>query len=135
MNKDKKLWYTNKEIPKNGSCVLWKAKLFSKERGNIEGGRYDKYYDCFCGTASLFLNRSNIKQWIYCKDVFDILDQNTRLQSELDKQIKDNRKLVKAVKSALNFLACPDVIDEDTCNEQLAFDELRNVLKEVGEEE
>lgn len=97
MDKDKNYWHTNKEIPENGSCVLWKAKLFSKERGNIEGGRYDQYYDCFCGSASLFVNRSSIKQWIYCKDIFDILDQNTRLQKQLDREIHINRKMKKCL--------------------------------------
>lgn len=127
MSKDKKLWHTNKEIPENGSCVLWKAKLFSKELGNIEGGRYDKYYDCFCGTASLFVNRSNIKQWIYCKDVFDILDQNESLQSELDKQIKDNRKLVRALKEYAdkNFWYGRD--DED------GWELAQQTLKEIEE--
>ena len=101
MSKYKNYWHTNKEIPENGSCVLWKAKLFSKERGNIEGGRYDRYYDCFCGTASLFVNRSSIKQWIYCKDVFNILDQNTRLQAQLDREIHINRIMLNAI----NFYA------------------------------
>lgn len=64
----------------------------------------------------------------------DLKAENQRLKNELDKHIKYNRKLVRAVKFALNFLACPNVIDEDICNEQLAFDELRDVLKEVGEE-
>lgn len=64
----------------------------------------------------------------------DLKAENQRLKNELDKQIKDNRMLVKAINTALNYLACPDEIDEDTCNEQLAFDELRQVLKEIGEE-
>ena len=134
MEKYKNYWHTNEEMPENGSCVLWKAKLFSKERGNIEGGRYDEYYNSFCGTASLFVNRSNIKQWIYCKDVFDILDQNESLQSELDKQIKDNRKLVNALKEYANTE--PYVLKEDDWGKQVL--DIRkiaqDVLKEVGEE-
>ena len=134
MGKYKNYWHSNKEMPENGSCVLWRAKLFSKERGNIEGGRYDQYYDCFCGSASLFVNRSNIKQWIYCKDVFDILDQNTRLQSELDKQIKDNRKLVKALKVYANTE--PYLLRENVLGNRQYLDVRKiaqDVLKEVEE--
>ena len=124
------------QIPENAACVLWKAKIFSKERGNIEGGRYDEYYNCFCGTASLFVNRSIIKQWIYCKDVFDILDQNIRLQSELNKQIKDNRKMVKALNVYANTE--PYLLRKDAFGNKQYLDVRKiaqDVLKEVEEAE
>lgn len=59
--------------------------------------------------------------------------ENQRLKNELDKQIKDNRKLVKALK---------EIADTETCTEEYGlkcayeFHKLaKETLKEVGEEE
>lgn len=65
----------------------------------------------------------------------EVEQQNTRLQSELDKQIKDNRKLVKALKMYANTE--PYVLKEDDWGKQVL--DIRkiaqDVLKEVEEEE
>lgn len=132
MEKYKNYWHSNEEIPDNGSCVLWKAKLFSKELGNIEGGRYDQYYDSFCGTASLFVNRRNIKQWIYCKDVFDILEQNDNLQAQLDREIKINRKMKRVLEKYVlpeNYEGGMGREYENMCYE------CKQVLKEIDNKE
>lgn len=130
-------WHSNKERPENGSSVLWKANFFSKELGNIEGGRYDWCYDCFCGTASLFVNRSNVKKWIYCKDVFNVLDQNERLQAELDREIKKNRKLVKALKEYADKSNWSDYFGDCDgmfwdCGDK-GFETAQQTLKEIEE--
>lgn len=58
-----------KSYPESNKPVIWISKTFSKERGKIEAGRYDRYYDCFCGSASLFVNRRDTVKWIYVEDL------------------------------------------------------------------
>lgn len=63
-------WHDSKrEYPEIQKPVIWKAKLFSKERGAIEAGRYDRHYDCFCGSASLFVNRRDTVKWVYVDEL------------------------------------------------------------------
>jgi hypothetical protein len=58
---------------------------------------------------------------------------NYAIISELRDQLEAKEQMIKelkqAINSALNFLACPDRISETECNEQLAFNVLREVLK------
>jgi chromosome segregation ATPase len=55
-------------------------------------------------------------------------DQNNQLKAE-------NDKLREAINSALNFMACPDDLSELTgkCNDQAAFDVLREALNNESE--
>lgn len=59
----------------------------------------------------------------------EVEQQNTRLQSELDKQIKDNRKLVLGLKMVTYMTPKAEEIAL-----QQAIKITRDVLKEVGEE-
>lgn len=57
---------------------------------------------------------------------------NYAIISDLRDQIETKEQMIKkykkAISSALNFLACPDRMSETECNEQLAFNVLREVL-------
>lgn len=61
--------------------------------------------------------------------------ENQRLKTQLDKEIKINRKMKNAINLALSYLASPDRIKEDVPNEELAFQELRKALNEINKEE
>lgn len=63
-------------------------------------------------------------------------EQNKSLQAELDKQIKDNRKLVKALKVYANTK--PYLLREDVFGNKQLLDIRKiaqDILKEIGEEE
>ncbi len=62
-------------------------------------------------------------------EILDLKKQNESLQSELDKQIKDNRKLVRALKeyADVNFWYGRD--DEN------GWEIAEETLNEIGEEE
>lgn len=64
-------------------------------------------------------------------DIIDcnIRKENMRLQAEIN-------RLRKAINSALNFMACPDDLSGLTgkCNDQAAFDVLREALNNESEE-
>lgn len=61
MSKD--IWHTNDEIPRQESRVVWKS-------GDVVcGGRFDKYYKCFCGPASQFVNLGKVSRWCYLDDL------------------------------------------------------------------
>lgn len=51
---------------------------------------------------------------------------------ELEKTKKQLEIAKKSIQSALQYLACMDIISEEKCNEQLAFDELRKTLEELN---
>ena len=50
---------------------------------------------------------------------------------ELERTKKQLGRCRYAIRSALNLLSCPDRISETECNEQLAFNELMECLKEI----
>lgn len=60
----------------------------------------------------------------------DLKAENQRLKNELDKQIKDNRKLVKALKEYANTE--PYVLKEDDWGKQCL--DIRKIAKEVLKE-
>lgn len=51
------------------------------------------------------------------------------LRDQLEAKEQMIKELKQAISSALNLLACPDRVSETECNEQLAFNVLREVLK------
>lgn len=60
---------------------------------------------------------------------------NYAIISELRDQLEAKEQMIKnykkAISSALNYMACPDDLTEinGKCNDQMAFDILREVLK------
>lgn len=60
---------------------------------------------------------------------------NYAIISELRDQLEAKEQMIKnykkAINSALNYMACPDDLTEinGKCNDQMAFDILREVLK------
>lgn len=56
---------------------------------------------------------------------------NMELRDQLEAKEQMIKKYKKAISSALNYMACPDDLTEinGKCNDQMAFDILREVLK------
>lgn len=63
------------------------------------------------------------------KELAQIANMELRDQLEIKEQMI--KKYKKAISSALNYMACPDDLTEinGKCNDQMAFDILREVLK------
>ena len=61
--------------------------------------------------------------------LIQVANMELRDQLEAKEQMIKNYK--KAISSALNYMACPDDLTEinGKCNDQMAFDILRKVLK------
>lgn len=65
----------------------------------------------------------------------NLKELNYAIISELRDQLEAKEKMIKglkqAISSALNYMACPDDLAEinGKCNDQMAFDILREVLK------
>lgn len=61
--------------------------------------------------------------------------ENQRLKTQLDKEIHINRKMKNAISLASYYLASPNDLSDDVPNEELAFQELRQTLNEINNEE
>ena len=65
------------------------------------------------------------------QNIPDLLAENQRLKEQLDREIHINRKMKNAISLASYYLASPNELSDDVPNEELAFQELRKVLKEI----
>lgn len=127
-------------------------------KGNFEEGRIKRYAeDCFCGNElasvlylwafnnfttntdevkydngrPMYRNLANKLTTILKPEREVSLEQiaNMELRDQLEAKEQMIKNYKKAISSALNYMACPDRISETECNEQLAFNVLREVLK------
>lgn len=62
-------------------------------------------------------------------------EREIELEKQLDREIKINRKMKNAISLASYYLASPNELSDDVPNEELAFQELRKVLKEINNKE
>lgn len=126
-------WNKIDKIPSNDKPLLIldrKNKLHILYKEWEERDSFEKWFK--------LCSEEDVKKWCYFEidgmNYFDgILKQNSRLQSELDKQIKDNRKLVKALKEygeSDNW----DLLLFEKENVKYGWRLAQKVLKEIGEE-
>lgn len=130
-------WNKIDKMPSNNKPLLI---LDSKNKLHILYKEWEKR-DSFEKWFKL-CSEEDVKKWCYFEidgmNYFDgVLKQNSRLQSELDKQIKDNRKLVKALKvyAESDYWFTYDDEENVFMYGGNGYDLAQEVLKEVGEQE
>lgn len=114
-------------IPSYDHFVELKKKAEKYERIKVNGNYPDKISKLKSRIKKLLEKIEELES--------DSLAPKKGEENVAEQQAEINR-LRKAINSALNFMACPDDLSELTgkCNDQAAFDELREALNNESEE-